>query len=115
LANRVLEALTPTTITSLKRLQAELAAIRRSGFGVSRGETVSGLGTIGVPVFGAGERPIAVLGLAFPEHAVTARSRGDLVQALHRSARVLSQRLGSQVYPFGMSEKAAGGSNAAAG
>ena len=114
LAGLTLEALTPNTITSHKRLRAELAAIRRNGFGISRGETVIGLGTIGVPVFGAGEKPIAVLGLAFPEHVVQAGERNDLVRALHRSARILSQRMGSQVYPFSLPEKPTRAARAAA-
>ena len=74
---------------------------RSRGYMSQRGETTPGLGTIAVPVFGGGQKVVAALGLAFPAHMVTVGEEPALADALHSSARQLSQRVGGTVYPFG--------------
>lgn len=96
-----LPAMTPNTITDPAALRRHLAEIRRRGFGTSRGELTPGLGTIGVPVFGADGGITAVLGLIFPEHLVDWADAPDLAATLHEQARGLSQGAGCPVYPFG--------------
>jgi len=101
LARAGLPAITPNTITDPAAFRRHLAEIRRRGFGVSRGELTPGLGTIGVPVFGADNQIAAVLGLIFPEHLVNWADAPSLAAILHEGARGLSQRAGCPVYPFG--------------
>lgn len=101
LAAAGLPAVTPRTITDPAALRRHLAEIRRRGFATSWGELTPGLGTIGVPVFGADREITAVLGLIFPEHLVERAQAPALAAALHEQARGLSQGAGCPVYPFG--------------
>lgn len=96
-----LQPITPSTITDVTKLRRNLAEIRQKGFGISKGETTPGLGTIGVPVFGADTQITAVLGLVFPMHLVDWAEAPALAATLHEQARSLSQRAGCPVYPFG--------------
>lgn len=101
LAGATLDPFTPNTIVDRALLLRDIAEIRLRGYGVSRGETTPGLGTIGVPVFGAGNEVLAVLGLVFPMHLVDWASAPALASILHDHARGLSQSAGCPVYPFG--------------
>lgn len=101
LAKAELLPITPNTITDPVKLRRNLADIRRKGFGTSHGETTPGLGTIGVPVFGADSQIAAVLGLVFPIHMIDWSKAPDLAAILHEHARNLSQHAGCPVYPFG--------------
>lgn len=74
---------------------------RRQGYAVQRGETTPELGTISVPLFGARQVIVGTLGIAFPAHMVGEDQEAALVEALHQHARILSQRVGGTVYPFG--------------
>jgi hypothetical protein len=44
---------------------------------------------------------VAALGFIFPAHVVDAGKLKRYAAGLHSSARTISARLGSQVYPFG--------------
>jgi DNA-binding IclR family transcriptional regulator len=84
-----------------KRLRQSVARIRADGFASQRGQTIQALGSVGVPVFGAGSQPIGVIGVAFPVHVIAAGEETAFVEALHVQARSLSLRMGCPVYPFG--------------
>jgi len=96
-----LRAVTERTVTDRTQLRRLVEQVRSRGWSVQRGETTPGLGVIAVPVFGARQRIVGALSLAFPSHNVTARDEPVLAAALHDAARVLSQRTGGTVYPFG--------------
>ena len=98
------QAITPSTITDPEEVRSQLAAIRRTGYGISLGETTQGLGTLGVPVFGRDNGVLAVLGIAFPIQVVPRSDMPRLAAVLHGYARALSQRMGCPVYPFGGAE-----------
>ena len=100
-----LKQITPGTITDHAALRRQLTEIRRTGYGISLGETTPGLGTVGVPVFGGDNLVLAVLGIAFPMQVVPRNELPRLASVLHQSARMLSQRLGCPVYPFGGGKK----------
>jgi DNA-binding IclR family transcriptional regulator len=111
-ADRALARAQPRTMTS--RTLTDRAQIRKlvhngrlRGYVTQRGETTEGLGVIAVPVFGEGTVAVAALSLAFPAHLVSAEDEADLADILHASARVLSQRIGGTVYPFGTRRNAA--------
>jgi DNA-binding IclR family transcriptional regulator len=65
-----LERFTPTTITDRKRLEAELAKVRRKGFSVCVGELEPTLFGASAPVLTEQGRPLAVVSVWGPEHRV---------------------------------------------
>ena len=93
--------LTPHTVHDRSELERIVAQVRQQGYCVQRNETSLGLGVLSVPLFKSGHRVIGALGLAFPSHHVGPRDEAPLVNALHESARSISQRMGCDVYPFG--------------
>ena len=103
--NRLLDvpvpALTPHTVRDRASVEQLVEEARRTGYSVQRNETTLGLGVATVPVFKTGQQLVGALGLSFPSHQVAAQEESDLVDALHGAARVISQRLGCGVYPFG--------------
>jgi DNA-binding IclR family transcriptional regulator len=105
-ARTEMKALTPHTLTDRGELRQMLARIRTAGFSVQRGETTPDLGTVGVPVFGAHQKVLGVLAFAFPVRHVQPKQERPMAETLHRAARVLSQRMGCQVYPFGAMPRA---------
>jgi DNA-binding IclR family transcriptional regulator len=75
-----------------KRLEEELARVRRDGFALDLEEMRSGLSAAAAPVFGAGARPIGyivVIGLVSEE---AARQLGPTIA---QSAKALSRQLGA--------------------
>lgn len=101
IAGLQLRRLTPATMTDRAALVRTTTAIRNVGYGVQRGETTPGLGTLGVPIFGPQQRVLGVLSLAFPVHVFPHEEELEFVPRLHQAARTLSLRMGSPVYPFG--------------
>lgn len=96
-----LRAVTDRTVTDPVEVRRLVGLARQRGYVTQRGETTPGLGTIAVPVFGAGTEAVGSLGFAFPSHTVNVRDEPRLAEVLHGAARVLSQRIGGTVYPFG--------------
>jgi DNA-binding IclR family transcriptional regulator len=96
-----LEIFTSRTITDLDEIDRRVEQARTQGFAVQRDETTPGLGVISAPVYGRGGQPLGTLGLAFPSHVVPADQEPQLIRALHGACRVLSQRVGCTVYPYG--------------
>ena len=101
LARQPLRRVTERTVVDLPTIQRLVNQTRNKGYASQRGETTPGLGTVAVPIFSAGQTVIGTLGLAFPSHLVQAKDEPRLANVLHQSARTLSQRMGSTVYPFG--------------
>ena len=96
-----LRPITDRTVVDPGQLRKLIDAARMRGYTVQRGETTPGLGVLAVPIFGTGQQVVGALSVAFPSHLVASRNEGDLAELLHASARVLSQRIGGTVYPFG--------------
>ncbi|MFZ4759061.1 MAG: IclR family transcriptional regulator [Burkholderiaceae bacterium] len=96
-----LRPITERTVVDPGQLRKLIDAARMRGYTVQRGETTPGLGVLAVPIFGTGQQVVGALSVAFPSHLVASRNEGDLAELLHASARVLSQRIGGTVYPFG--------------
>jgi len=108
-------AITPHTVTDGTELMAMLRQVRAEGIARNRDETASGLSTISVPVYGPHAAVIAALTLAFPSHTVLRDQEQPFVEMLHQSARVLSQKMGADAYPFGNLNIAPGGRRRRAG
>ncbi|MGE0800767.1 MAG: IclR family transcriptional regulator [Lautropia sp.] len=101
MASGAMRAITDRTVIDPAELRRIIDLARWQGYSVQRGETSPGLGVISVPVFGEGMEVVATLGFAFPAHLVAPADEPDLVAPLHEAARILSQRIGGTVYPFG--------------
>lgn len=101
LARAQMRPVTTHTVTDRAQIRKLVLSGRSRGYLTQRGETTEGLGVVAVPVFGQGTLAIAALSLAFPAHLVSVDDEADLADILHASARVLSQRVGGTVYPFG--------------
>lgn len=96
-----LRPITERTIVDPVQLRKLIDAARLRGYTVQRGETTPGLGVLAVPIFGTGQQVVGALSVAFPSHLVASRDEAGFAELLHASARVLSQRIGGTVYPFG--------------
>ncbi|MGF7161001.1 DNA-binding IclR family transcriptional regulator [Rhodoligotrophos appendicifer] len=96
-----LPALTAETETDLGKLSAMMEAIRGEGFHIMRNETTPGLATIGVPIMAEQQNVVGAFTLVFPSHVLAPAAEPGYVAILHKAARVLSQRLGCPLYPFG--------------
>jgi IclR family pca regulon transcriptional regulator len=66
-----LEPMTPSTITSPARLEAELSRIRAAGYAVNDEETVLGLRSLAAAIRGADGRPVAAINVAVSAAEVT--------------------------------------------
>lgn len=98
---RQLPVFTDRTITDFDEIDRLVEQARVQGYSIQRGETTPGLGVISAPVYGRGGQPLGTLGLAFPSHVVPPSEEPQLIRALHAACRVLSQRVGCTVYPYG--------------
>jgi DNA-binding IclR family transcriptional regulator len=83
-----LPARTKNTITSLPRLKAELAVIRRRGYAIDNEEATDGIVCIGSAVVGSDARPEAAISLA----GLRSRLSGEVIESLGRMlARATAQ------------------------
>lgn len=96
-----LPAVTRSTVTERADLRALVQQARDKGYAVTRDENTVGLSAIGAPVFDAQRTAVGVITIAFPSHMAPRRGEDALLTPLHRAARMLSQRMGCPVYPFG--------------
>ncbi|MFJ4965222.1 IclR family transcriptional regulator [Streptomyces sp. NPDC088729] len=84
-----LEPLTPHTLTSRTALLEELAAIRRTGHAVSRGESVPGMTTVAVPLAGSSWRDRLALVAAAPADRSDDAALAERAERLRGSAALL--------------------------
>ena len=90
---RLLE-LTPRTITSLRRLDEELARVSRRGYATAVEELEPGFVALGAPVRDLRGEVVAGLSLAGPVARLTADRVRELSLPLRRAAEEASRRLG---------------------
>jgi len=87
---------TPFSITSKQRLRNELAQVRAQGFAVTRGEHLTGVGSIGAPIIDRRGAAIAAISIAFPLYLVPETQWPPIVAAVLEVAQQISRRLGTQ-------------------
>jgi len=87
-------AVGPNAARTLADLDAALAGIRAEGYALQDQEVAIGLRSVSVPVFGAGDAPVAAINIAVAanRHEV-ADLRGPLLDALRATAQDISLRL----------------------
>lgn len=91
-------ALTPQTTPDRETLMQKLRTARERTYDVQHSEITTGLGTVSVPVFGNHNLPVGAISFAFPDSTVSEAEAQELVAKLHKSARLVSLRMGNVVY-----------------
>lgn len=92
---------TEKTITDPRKFRAVINKVQKTGYSVTRGETLPGSSALAVPLFDGSPFAVATLGLICPEHLLTDTEVEKQLPLLQRSAREISMRLGANIYPFG--------------
>jgi IclR family transcriptional regulator, KDG regulon repressor len=92
-----LERLTRRTITSVAQLRRELAAVRLQGYALDREECEEGGHCIAVPVRNAIGQTVAAVGISSPSVRMPVRRVQELVPAVLRTGREISERLGFHI------------------
>ncbi len=81
-----LTSFTRNTITDPERLARELARIREQGFALDREEVTRGIMCVAAPVWGAGERVVCSLSVAFPTYVAAEKGLEPIVDLVRRYA-----------------------------
>jgi DNA-binding IclR family transcriptional regulator len=95
LARTRMERLTPKTITTPARFEAELRRIRAAGHAIDDEEQFLGLRCIAMPVFCYSGEVIASMCVVGPKERMTNRKLMDVRVPLERLSRRMSERLGA--------------------
>ncbi len=89
-----LTACTAHTITTMERLDSELAAVRSQGYALDLDEYSEGLHCISAPVRDQTGRVTAALGIAGPRMRIEGARLTELIPLVVSAARELSRKLG---------------------
>ena len=89
-----LPVFTENTLTSIDRLLAELATIRKRGWAETRQEIIDGITSISVALTAASEPSGIALSVSFPVANLNEGQQSDVRHALLRTAAKLGQRIG---------------------
>jgi IclR family transcriptional regulator, KDG regulon repressor len=85
---------TPQTISSMEKLLAEVAIVRREGIGHDREEYTRGLRCMAAPVRDFSSRVVAAMSLSMLTHKMTAERKAFFKEALLRATGDVSEKLG---------------------
>ncbi|HET9206518.1 MAG TPA: IclR family transcriptional regulator C-terminal domain-containing protein, partial [Burkholderiaceae bacterium] len=94
LARTSMERLTPKTITSRARFEAELRRIRTAGYAIDDEEQFEGLRCVAMPVFSHTGEVAGSMCVVGPKHRLTHQKLAAVRAPLARMARQLSEHLG---------------------
>lgn len=87
-------AFTRRTITDPATLRRELAAVRRQGYAMNRGEWRELVNSIAAPAWGPRGQPAAAIGVTGPKERMTIRRMRELLPAILDATAAITQRLG---------------------
>jgi DNA-binding IclR family transcriptional regulator len=107
LASHRLQRFTPRTLTDPVAVARHVAACRRSGFAIARGETSAELFGVAAPIFGSAGRIVAAVNLSGPLFRLR-NNKTSYVRAVCRTAADISselQRVGAAVVIPGASRR----------
>jgi IclR family acetate operon transcriptional repressor len=91
---RPLVALTPYTITEVRRLIDQLEEARRRGYAEQAEESRIGVGSVAAPIRDATRNVVAAISLAVPVATLTEPARRRFAAATMETASQISERLG---------------------
>lgn len=86
--------MTARSITSLERLQRELAAIRARGLALDNCESKPDVRCVAAPVYDRDGQMVAAMSISVPATRMGGRRRRELGALVKRGAQELSARLG---------------------
>ena len=93
-------ALTATTPTTAREIDALLRRIRSTGVSVSSEDNTYGVAAVGAPVFAGTDRCVAAVSISCsPAHVADALRRAELVDAVRKAATTISDLHGHRVAP----------------
>jgi DNA-binding IclR family transcriptional regulator len=95
-------AFTQRTITSVARMHAELANVRRQGYAIDDEERIEGLRCVAAPLFGS-SGVLGALSLAAPVSRVELARFEELCQDVRATAETISRQLGYRGADLSMS------------
>jgi DNA-binding IclR family transcriptional regulator len=84
---------TDRSVSSRKALLAQLAAVRRDGYGINDEETIRGALAIGAPVFDSTGRAFAALSVTAPTARCSPAKKREMIAETIRAASILSEDL----------------------
>lgn len=85
-----LERMTKHTVTDRERLSEQLEQIREQGYAIDRGERMSGMTCIAVPILDMNDQVRAAVCVCSPSHRVDDDDRvNEIMKAVQRSANVI--------------------------
>jgi IclR family KDG regulon transcriptional repressor len=87
-----LVTLTPSTVTDLKKLRAEIQTIRRTKISWNHGESHAGAGGVAAPVLDDGGHIIAVISSVFPLNVVSEKDQRKIAKETLAIAESVSKR-----------------------
>lgn len=93
-ARRGLPRFSPTTITTVEALQAELESIRQRGYALDNGETGEPVRCVAAPVRDYTGNVVAAVSVSGPEKQVHRGRDNELSNAVRRATSMISARLG---------------------
>jgi DNA-binding IclR family transcriptional regulator len=94
LGDEPLEALTPHTITSKRKLRAQLDRARQDGWAFTMSELEEGLHAVAVPVFDSSGACVAALSVSGPAYRMPVARLPEIARHCQEAARAVSARLG---------------------
>jgi DNA-binding IclR family transcriptional regulator len=94
LTSVVLPRFTDSTVTDAAELLDEMAAVRRDGYALDRGEYLPGTQCVAVPLLDDGDGLIAALSVTAPSSRCTADWPADVLPELDATAALIRSRLG---------------------
>ncbi|WP_421954480.1 IclR family transcriptional regulator [Polaromonas sp.] len=89
-----LDALTPQTITGVKELERELAQIRKQGWSIAPGESVTGLNALAVPIFDASGQVVATVAIVDSVQFVSEKPTKLQIDTLVSAGLSISESIG---------------------
>lgn len=90
-------AVTPVTRTSAAELDRDLAAIRRKGVSISRGESLTGIVGLAMPVFAGDRTLVAAVHVSALRTALPARQLNSVVRAMRATSTAIENDLAGPV------------------
>jgi IclR family transcriptional regulator, KDG regulon repressor len=97
LTSAPLEALTPKTITSVPRLERQLAEIRQRGVAINAGETFLDTGALAAPIRDRSGKVLAAVSNGYPLYSVSEADLPRLMSEVVECADAISRLLGAKV------------------
>jgi IclR family acetate operon transcriptional repressor len=95
LGDEPLEAVTTNTITSKRRLRAQLEKARQDGWAFTMGELEEGLHAVAVPVFDGSGACVAAVSVSGPAYRMPSSRLPEIARRCQEAAREVSARLGA--------------------